>query len=165
MTKQPVTVEPIYKSNREPRPGELNYELRRIIVKHCARLPIRDAIKSVEIAVNRLARKMGLQEVVVDYDRSSDTRNGRPWVCDGISVRVYRRRSNGTLAIHRVGVSSSPHFFPGPDGRYANLSAPRDINVFYGIDDPYDWEHHTCKKPRRSLVEKWKRQGMKRIPK
>jgi hypothetical protein len=163
MTKRNVTIERIYdKGMREPRPGELNFELRRILIKHCLKKPLKDALKSVQLAVSRVARQFGIHEFSVDYDRHASTGNlPKPWVNEGISVRMYRKRPNGTVAIHRVGASSYPHFFPKGVERYANLSAPRDLSIFYGIDDPYDWYEHSCKKPRASLLAKWKRNGRK----
>jgi hypothetical protein len=166
MTKRTVEIEPIYpNSMREPRPGELNYELKRILVKHCLKKSLKEAVKSVQLAAARVARQFGVSEFEVVYDRHASTGSlPKPWVNEGISVRMYRKRSNGTVAIHRAGASMSPHFFKKSDGhRYANLSAPRDVCIFYGIDDPYDWLEHSCKKPRPSLVAKWKRDGRKRV--
>ncbi len=156
-TKRNVTIERVYEhGTREPRQGELNYELKRILVKHCTKKSLKDALKSVQLAVSRIARQHGVEEFTVDYDRNSNTRDiPRPWVVEGINVRMYRVRPNGTLAIHRAGASSYPKFFSKGEGRYANLSAPRDMTIYYGIDDEYDWRQHTCKKPRAGLVAKW----------
>jgi len=165
MTKRKVEIETIYPdSMREPRRGELNYELKRILVKHCLEKSLKEAVKSVQLAVSRIARQFNIHEFEVTYDRHASTRNlPKPWINEGISIRMYRRRSNGTLAIHRAGASTYPHFFPIGDERYANLSAPRDLTIFYGIDDPYDWKHHFVnpnKIPTR-LLAKWKLDGRK----
>lgn len=55
---------------------------------------------------------------------------------------IFRRRSNGTLSIYRAGASSYPRFFTDGRKRYANLSAPRDVSIFYGVDEPYTWENY-----------------------
>jgi len=165
MTKRNITIELIYeKGMREPREGELNHELKRIIVKHCTKQPLKQAVKSVQVAVSRLANRFGIHEFTVDYERHTDTRSdNKPWVNESIGVRMYRRRPNRTMAIHRAGASSYPHFFPKGIKNRANLGAPRDITIFYGIDDPYDWRQHSCKKPRASLRAKWARDERKNI--
>jgi len=83
-----------------------------------------------------------------------------PWIVDGIDVRMYRRRPNGTLAIHRSGVTRFPAKSKTNE-KYVDLSAPRETHIYYGIDDPYDWREHCCRQPRPSLKAKWKRNGRK----
>lgn len=134
---------------REPRRGELNYELKRLLKKHCSNKPFKQAIKSVELAVARLAKQFGFDEYECKYDRGSSLGRGavkhRPWVTDSIEIIIFRRRPNRTLSIYRAGATGYPHFFPGPDGRYANLSAPRDVSIYYGVDEPYAWETYALK--------------------
>lgn len=164
-TKRNIKVERVYdEGTREPRKGELNFELKQVMLRHCTQKPLKDAVKSVQIAVSRLAKRYGIKEFTVDCQRSTDTRgNTKPWICEGINVPIYRRRHNGTLAIHRAGASSYPHFFQKGAKSYANLSAARDMTVFYCIDDPYDWRHHACRKPRKGLLASWKRHGRKNV--
>jgi hypothetical protein len=157
MTKRKITVT-TDKGMREPRRGELNYEIKRILVKHCTRGNLKAALKSVEIAVSRLAPKFGVEEFTVMYDRMSNKRrntkswdaDAKSWICDSIVVNMFRIRTNGTTAIHRAGASMYPHFF-GENERFANLSAPRDLTIFYSIDDLYSWRG-ICLKPRPSLL-------------
>lgn len=164
MAKRVVEIGPIYsKGMREPRQGELNYELKKILVKHCLKQPLKDSSSSVQIAAARVARKFGIHEFAVVYDRDTNTRHGKPWVCECVDIRMIRHRANGTMAIHRVGASSYPHFFKKEGVGYANLSAPRDVCIYYGIDDPADWERslNPDKIPAR-LKAKWKRDGRKK---
>jgi len=147
---------------REPRKGELNYELKRIITEQCTKKRFKDAVKSIEIAVDRLARKFGVKEFECEYTRDSNLDSSgrrRSWITECVSIRAFRCRANGTTAIHRVGATSHPHFF-GKEERFANLSAPRDIHIFDIIDDSYDWEHKTAKGVkgiRPSLAAKFKK--------
>lgn len=140
---------------REPRPGELNYDLKRIFLEH-SKKPFKKALKSAELAVARLAKQYGFDEYEFEYDRTTSLRNTKPWVTETVQVVIYRRRTNGTLSIYRAGAVSFPHFFPGPDGRYANLSAPRDVNVFFYVDEPYTWEKYYGRKelPARIMRKK-----------
>lgn len=143
--KRKIEVNGLYKT-REPRPGELNFELKRILTKHCKKTSLKQAVKSIELAVARLAKHYGFDEYECEYDRTTSlgklNRRHKPWVTESVQVIIFRRRSNRTLSLYRAGASSYPHFFPGPDGNYANLSAPRDISIFYGVDEPYTWEKY-----------------------
>ena len=145
---------------RNPRKGELNYELKRVITEQCIKKPFKDAVKSIEIAVDKLARKFGVTEFEVEYERSSNcSRTERSWITESVSVRAFRRQTNGSISIHRVGATSFPHFF-GEGERFANLSAPRDIHIFNDINSQYDWEHKTAKGKkgiRPSLATKMKK--------
>lgn len=160
--KRNIEIAPIYERGmREPRPGELNFELKRILVKFCTDRPLKEAHKSVQAAVSRLARQWGVNEFECGYDRNTNTRGGEPpWVVEGISVRMWRRRPNGTLAIHRAGATSHPRRSVKNPG-YVVITAPRDLCIFYGIDDPADWRYHCIKNVRPGLVAKWKRDGRK----
>lgn len=148
--------------NREPRKGELNYELKKIITKHCKKKSFKDAIKSIQLSVARIARKYGVNEFECVYDRNTNTGHHKPWISESIEVRMYRKRPNGSISIYRSGATSYPHFFQGLDGRYANLSAPRDMSIFCTVDEQYAWEKFSSKKPRASLVAKWERARAKR---
>ena len=130
-------------SGREPRPGELNYELKRILLKHCTKKPLKEAIKSIELAVARLSKRFNFHEYECEYDRNISTRNlPKPWVCETVQIIIFRRNSNRTLSIFRAGAGTHPHFFEKDGKGYANLSAPRDLSIFYGVDEPYTWEKY-----------------------
>ena len=155
--KRNVTSERIYERGmREPRLGELTYELKRIITKHCTNKPFKEAMKSVTLATARVARAYGVAEYSCDYDRTTFS-SAHPWIDESISIRMYRRQSNGTLAIYRAGAISMPRAST-KNQNCVVLGKVRSVHIFYGVDDPYDWEN-SCRKPYAKLVAKWKRNG------
>lgn len=128
---------------REPRDGELNHEFKRILQKYCnGKKPFKQAIKSVQLAVARLAKRYGFKEFQCEYEQSTSLFGSKPWVNEQIQILVWRKRSNRTLSVYRAGASSYPHFFEIKGKSYGNLSVPRDITIYYGVDEPYTWREH-----------------------
>lgn len=138
---------------REPHQGELTYELKRILSKHCPGKPMRQAAKSVQIAVARLARRFGFDEFECKYSHSTAL-TGRAWVDEVIEVLVWRKRSNGTTSIYRAGASRYPHFFTKEGKGYANLGASKDMTIFYGVDEPYSWQNFYRSKKLPARIER-----------
>lgn len=148
---------------REPRVGELNYDLRRILLKHCAQseLPLSNVLKSIELALARLAKKHGFKEYECKYSRDGAVlkETSKRWICDSIQIIIFRKR-NGHLSIYRAGAGTHPHFFKRGDKGYANLSAPRDMNIYFGVDEEYTWETYNGrgkKNAPKRLKARWKR--------
>lgn len=140
-------------SGREPRQGELTYEMKRILNKHCRGKSLKQAQAGVQLAVIRLAKRFGFNEFKCSYDRHTAL-PGKPWVTERLQVLIWRRQSNGTLSIYRSGATTYPRFFQLEGKEYANLSAPRDMTIYYGVDEPYSWENHYRSKKLPARIER-----------
>lgn len=140
---------------REPHKGELTYELKRILLKHCSTANIRGSIDSVRLAVSRLAKRFNVHEFECTYNRSCTIINGERSFDENIEIVAFRRQSNGTLSIYRAGASAYPVFYKVGNVEYLHKS-DKQLSVYYGVDEFYTWGKHYKRKniPARILARK-----------
>lgn len=144
------------KEARKPRKGELNFELEKMIRSVVDDdLPFSYAMELIQLRTRRIARKFGIDEFKIDYDHSCDIKSPRAWINDGITILMFRRRPNGSMAIHRAGCARSP-VPQKKNPTLANLYVKRELRIFSFVDERYAWEKFTVLKPRKSLVKQWK---------
>ncbi len=152
--------------NRFPRKGELNYKIQRIFMKHCADGKLRDHVKAVEIALTKLAPKFNVFEFDFVFDKHSSLNCDHPsWINYSINITLYRKKKNGSLAIHRAGCSTAPSgTSEGYPGKLIDLKARRDRWIYTSIDEPYAWENSLARAS-KTLKNKWKKSNQKWVEK
>lgn len=136
MKKRNITVERSYKSGtREPRAGELLFDMKQLILKHCSKHPLKRATQAVNAAASQIASRHGVKEFECNYRRVVQTAKGeRSWVVEWLVLQMYK--SIGKTNVYRAVACSYPRPFRS-NVNYADLNAPRDLSISYVINDPY----------------------------
>lgn len=125
---------------REPRRGELNHELQRLIKKAFknARADVTEALSALCDSLKRLSRKWNVIETRIKSDVELVPTSGA-WepglmaaFVEGVWVYAYRKRANGTVAEHKVGMVHWPHGYLGIEE--SDQGNPTMISI---VDDPH----------------------------